>query len=137
METQSITTETPGSTTAKRVRRVRAAYVHAARHRLPTDLDLRSRGGRRAAQLAKHFERALGSNLDETQRLAVARASTMVALLEDVRTRKVNGDSAVSVEEVLRLDFAAASALRQLGLPSSAPSTSSLADYLKHYGDEP
>jgi hypothetical protein len=79
-------------------------------------LDGRSRVGKRAIELVRAFERELGGNLSEGQRLAVTRAATMAAIAEDARTRRANGDRAVNLTDLVRLDRVSALAIRQLGI---------------------
>jgi hypothetical protein len=89
---------------------------HRARHRTVEDLDKRSRAGRRAAQLMRQFEVALGGNLTDGQRLAVSRAAVMTAIAEDARVRRLNGAPDVTLDDLVRLDGAANRAVRALHL---------------------
>src|SRR5262245_17389919 len=113
MEAQQIdanTTKTrPGTLT-------RRTYLRHVRHRTLADLDKRSRGGRRALQLVKFFEAQLNGEITEAQRMAIARAAAMQAIAEDALIRRVNGDTTISHEDVVRLDHSAERALRMLGI---------------------
>jgi hypothetical protein len=105
---------------------------HRARHRTVDDLDKRSRAGRRAAQLMRQLEAALGDDITEGQRLAVSRAAVMTAIAEDARVRKLNGATDITLDDLVRLDRVAAHAVRQLGITAAPakPSGPTLADYL-------
>jgi hypothetical protein len=95
-------------------------------------LDGRTIAARRARELVAAFEAELGGVLTAGQRLAVERAAQLVALAEDARSRRLGGDMAVSLEDLVRVDNAASRAVRQLRIgAAAAPAPSpSPADYL-------
>jgi hypothetical protein len=95
-------------------------------------LDGRTVAARRATRLAKGFEAELGGVLTATQRVAVERAAALTALAEDAKARRLSGDMAITLEDVVRTDNAAARAVRQLGIrpASPAPAPPTLAQYL-------
>jgi hypothetical protein len=113
---------------------------HRARHRTVRDLDKRSRAGRRAAQLMRQFEAALGGNLTEGQKLACSRAAVMTAIAEDARVRRLNGDTTILLDDLVRLDHTAERAVKALGIKSepAKPNEPSLEQYLaaKHGEDD-
>ena len=113
----------------------RYAYQKYLKHRYPGDHDKRTRGGQRVSKLVKVFAAALGNHLTERQLIAVHRAAGLLALAEDVRTRRISGDTSFSIDEVLRLDHAVTTALRALGLhdiePPAEPEQKSLGSLLR------
>jgi hypothetical protein len=109
------------------------------RLRTTSDLDMRTAAGKRAAELAATFTAALGGRLSPEQALAVSRAAALLALSEDATTRRLGGDLAVSLDDVVRLASAARRAVRDLGLHRKRePATPTLEDYLaaKHDGSD-
>jgi hypothetical protein len=96
-----------------------------ARYRKHTDIDGRTRSGRRARELARQFENALGDSLTDGQRLAIARAATLTAIAEDRRTRALAGEP-VLLDDLVRVERLAAQAVKALGIgqrrESAAPS---------------
>jgi hypothetical protein len=86
-----------------------------ARYRKAGELDLRTRGGRRAKELIAEFTAALGGQLTPAQALAVFRAATLVALAESARARGLAGDK-ICMDDIVRLDHSAERAVRQLGI---------------------
>jgi hypothetical protein len=111
-----------------------------ARYRKHTDIDGRTRSGRRARELARQFEAALGDNLTDGQRLAVARAATLTAIAEDRRTRALAGEP-VLLDDLVRVENLASRAVKALGLPPSAAGkpaeTPDLRTYLAALPKEP
>jgi hypothetical protein len=86
---------------------------------------------RRAAELAKGFEAELGGSLTASQRLAIERAAALVALAEDAKARRLAGDERISLDDVVRVDGAAARAVKALGIKAAgAPKPPTLADHL-------
>jgi hypothetical protein len=69
------------------------------------------------------FTAEMGGALTPGQRLAVDRAAQLVALAEDARARRLGGDMAITLEDVVRTDNAAARAVRQLGIGATAAAT--------------
>jgi hypothetical protein len=109
------------------------ASARAGKVRLLTldHLDYRTCASRRARKLADGFEAELGGSVTPTMRLAIERAAALVALSEDAKARRLAGDSAVSLEDIVRTDNAAARAVKALGTPGSAvPSPLTPAEYL-------
>jgi hypothetical protein len=108
------------------------------RHRLLTDLDKRSRGGRRAVELMRQFERELGGDITAGQRLAIGRAATLCALAEDARIRRLNGAVNITLDDLVRLDRVAALAVRALGITAGPvkPREPSLDGYLNSNAEE-
>ena len=103
-----------------------------ARYRKLSDVDGRTRSGRRARELAKQFEAALGGadSLTDGQRLAVSRASVMTAIAEDARLRRLSGEP-TNLDDLVRLDRVAAQAVRSLGIVTKRePERESLSAYL-------
>lgn len=85
------------------------------------DLDGRTRASRRARELAAGFERDLGGDMSPGRRLAIERAAAMVALAEDAQARRLAGDQTVSLEDVVRIDNAAARAVKAIGIKLGQP----------------
>lgn len=98
-----------------------------ARYRKLSDVDGRTRAGRRAKELAQSFEAALGGadSLTDGQRLAIARASVMTAIAEDARLRRLNGEP-TNLDDLVRLDRVAAQAVRALGINPRTPEANPL-----------
>ena len=96
-----------------------------ARYRLHTDIDGRTRSGRRARELARQFERALGNDLTDGQRLAIARAATLTAIAEDRRTRALAGEP-VLLDDLVRIENLASRAVKALGLDRKREPTAQL-----------
>jgi hypothetical protein len=105
--------------------------------RTTSDLDMRTAAGKRAAELAATFTVALGGRLSPEQTLAVSRAAALLALSEDATTRRLGGDMAISLDDVVRLTSAARRAERDLGLDRGRqPATPTLEEYLASKGAE-
>jgi hypothetical protein len=104
----------------KRVPPSRTPAARAARHRnrhhTSDDVSKKSKSGQRALALMRQFEAKLGGDLTEDQRLAVERAAVMTAIAEDARVRRLNGNTSISLEDLVRLDHASERALRLLGM---------------------
>ena len=87
------------------------ARLIAVRH-----LDGRTRAAKRARKLATKFEREIGGKITTAMRIAIERAAGLVVVAEDARARRLSGDIAISLEDLVRCDRVAASAVRALGL---------------------
>ena len=74
-----------------------------ARYRNVTDIDGRTRSGRRARELARQFEAAIGADLTDNQRLAIGRAATLTAIAEDRRMRALAGEP-VLLDDLVRVE---------------------------------
>src|SRR6516225_8329771 len=86
-----------------------------ARYRNVTDIDGRTRSGRRARELARQFEAAIGGDVTDNQRLAIGRAATLTAVAEDRRMRALAGEP-VLLDDLVRVERLAMQAVRNLGL---------------------
>jgi hypothetical protein len=109
-----------------RIRRRRSRY------RKVDELDLRTRAGRRARELIRVFETALGGAITDGQRLAVHRAALLTSLAEDKRARSLAGEP-INLDDLVRIDRLAMQAVRLLGIDllSQPKSVPSLADYVR------
>jgi hypothetical protein len=94
-------------------------YLRLVRHRDFNGVNKSMKSGRRAIEIALEFEAAFGREITAEERRLVHRAAVLAVLAEDAAIKRLNGDSAVTLDEVLRLDFAAAAAKRALGLPNA------------------
>lgn len=93
-------------------------------------LDGRTVAARRARELATCFETELGGNVTASQRIAVERAAALVAIAEDARARRLAGEPDVSLEDLVRIDNAAARAVKALGIKAAAPKVPSIREYI-------
>ena len=102
-------------------------------------LDGRTIASKRAATLAKTFAAELGGQLSDVQRVAVQNAAVMTAISEDAQTRRLAGDPAISLDDIVRAVSAARRAVRDLGLDRKRePAGPTLAEYLaSHAGQQP
>jgi len=108
-----------------------------ARYRNVTDIDGRTRSGRRARELARQFEAALGDGITDGQRLAIARAATLTAIAENRRMRALAGEP-VLLDDLVRIERLAAQAVRNLGLDKRRePAEPSLAQVLAELAAKP
>jgi hypothetical protein len=80
------------------------------------DLDGRTSATKRARALRAALTEELGGNVTVSQSAAIERAATMVALAEDLRTRRLAGDDTISLEDLTRVDASADRAMRRLGI---------------------
>src|SRR5262245_41789087 len=89
-----------------------------ARLRTLDHLDQRTRAAKRARSLAGTFEAALGGTLKLTdaQMQAVRNAAAAVAISEDAQARRLQGDTSVSLDEVIRAARHARAAVHDLGI---------------------
>jgi len=85
----------------------RRTYLRHVRHRTTKDIDRRSRGGQWALQLIKRFTAELDAEITEAQRMAIERAAVLQSIAEDALVRRVNGDTTISHDYIVRLDHAA------------------------------
>lgn len=85
-------------------------------------LDGRTVAAKRARELAQCFEAELGGALTATQRVAVERAAPLTAIAEDAKARRLSGDMAITLEDVVRTDNAARRAVKELGLGTKSAS---------------
>jgi hypothetical protein len=96
-------------------------YLRYVQHKRPGEFDGRTRGGRRARALIREFKAALKiTQPTELERMAIERAATLQAISEDALIRRVNGDTLVSHEDIVRLAYAAERAVRALGIGDKA-----------------
>ena len=108
-----------------------------ARYRNVTDIDGRTRSGRRARELARQFEAAIGADLTDNQRLAIGRAATLTAIAEDRRMRVLAGEP-VLLDDLVRVERLAMQATRNLGLDKRRePAEPSLAQVLAELAAKP
>ena len=108
-----------------------------ARYRNVTDIDGRTRSGRRARELARQFEAAIGGDLTDNQRLAIGRAATLTAIAEDRRMRVLAGEP-VLLDDLVRVERLAMQATRNLGLDKRRePAEPSLAQVLAELAAKP
>jgi hypothetical protein len=108
-----------------------------ARYRNVTDIDGRTRSGRRARELARQFEAAIGGDLTDNQRLAIGRAATLTAIAEDRRMRALAGEP-VLLDDLVRVERLAMQATRNLGLDKRCePAEPSLAQVLAELAAKP
>jgi hypothetical protein len=120
------------STAARRAWRY---YAREDQWRLLGEFNRRNRAGRRVAQLVKAFLAELSiAEPTTTERIVVERAAVLQVIAENTTLWLVGGDTAISVADALKADFAATNALRALGLSKiAAPEpeqASTLADLL-------
>ena len=84
-------------------------------------LDGRTVAARRANELAAAFERDMGAaGTMASGKLAARRAAVLTAVAEDVAARRLAGDAAVSVDDVVRSDGVASRAVRALNIKPAA-----------------
>jgi hypothetical protein len=94
-------------------------------------LDGRTIAARRARELAAAFEAELGDTLSAGQRIAIERAAALVAIAEDAKARRLAGDRGVTLDDIVRVDGAAARAVKALGIkPGAGPKPPILAEHL-------
>jgi tagatose-1,6-bisphosphate aldolase non-catalytic subunit AgaZ/GatZ len=95
-------------------------------------LDQRTMAARRAAALVSTFADELGGELSTAQRLVVERAAVLMALAEDAASRRLGGDTAISLDDVVRLEGAASRAVKRLGIGvrKPEPAVPTLAEHL-------
>jgi hypothetical protein len=81
-------------------------------------LDGRTRGSKRARQIAAELTGGFGPEITKTQKQAAERAAMLCALAEDLAARRLAGE-AVSLDELMRLEGVARRAVARLGLPEA------------------
>jgi hypothetical protein len=110
----------------------RKAIRNKTRLQTLSHLDGRTIASKRAATLAETFAAELGGHLSDVQRIAVQNAAVMVAISEDAQTRRLAGDPAISLDDIVRAVSAARRAVRDLGLDRKRePAALSLAEHLR------
>src|SRR5262249_27116 len=77
-------------------------------------LDQRTRGAKRVAELVTTFEAGLGRTPTAAESAAIRNAALLSALSEAASARRLDGDSMVSFEDIVRLSRAAQAATRGL-----------------------
>src|SRR5262249_4284809 len=83
-------------------------------------LDRRTRASRRAAALAEAFAAEIGGQLTDSLRIRIESAAALSVIAEDVQTRRLAGDSSVSLDDLVRAVSAARRALRDIGIRPNA-----------------
>jgi len=79
-------------------------------------LDRRTRALRRAALLADAFATEIGGHITDSLRIRIETAAALSVIAEDAQTRRLAGDSSVSLDDLVRSVSAARRALRDLGI---------------------
>jgi hypothetical protein len=78
-------------------------------------LDRRTAAAERAIALAEAFAAELG-DLTPMQRIRVETAAALSAIAEDAQTRRLAGDSSITLDDLVRAVSAARRAVRDLGI---------------------
>lgn len=68
--------------------------------------------------LVRTWTDALGGRLTNGRRIAVENAAALLALSEHAKVARLSGDTSISLNDVARLENAAARAVRELDLPN-------------------
>jgi hypothetical protein len=84
-------------------------------------LDGRTRSAKRARELVEMWSAALGSP-DAVQMMGVRHAAATVVILEDAQSRRLAGDTSITVEQITKLSNIMTRAVNALGLPSERAS---------------
>jgi hypothetical protein len=79
-------------------------------------LDRRTRASRRAALLAGAFAAEIGGQITDSLRIRIETAAALSVIAEDAQTRRLAGDSSVSLDDLVRAVSAARRALRDIGI---------------------
>ena len=79
-------------------------------------LDRRTRASRRAAALAEAFAAEIGSQITDSLRIRIETAAALSVIAEDAQTRRLAGDSSISLDDLVRAASAARRALRDIGI---------------------
>jgi hypothetical protein len=79
-------------------------------------LDRRTRASRRAAALAEAFAAEIGSQISDSLRIRIETAAALSVIAEDAQTRRLAGDSSISLDDLVRAASAARRALRDIGI---------------------
>jgi hypothetical protein len=98
------------------------------RRRTLTRIDQRSRLGKRIAELKLLFAGALGGELSPVRKLKIQRAAEISALAEQARGDILRGGKGTG--DIVRLERAAAAAVRALGDLEAKPKAKTLAEVL-------
>jgi hypothetical protein len=85
------------------------------------DIDGRTRGAKRARQIAAELIASFGPQITKTQKQATMRAAMFCALAEDLAARRLAGQ-AVSLDELIRMEGVARRAVARLNLPKAGES---------------
>ena len=96
-------------------------------------LDRRTRASRRAALLARAFAAEIGGQITDSLRIRIETAAALSVIAEDAQTRRLGGDSSVSLDDLVRAVSAARRALRDIGIRPHAKREQlgpTLADYI-------
>jgi len=83
-------------------------------------LDRRTRASRRAAVLAQAFAAEIGGQITDSLRIRIETAAALSVIAEDAQTRRLAGDSSVSLDDLVRAVSAARRALRDIGIKPNA-----------------
>jgi hypothetical protein len=83
-------------------------------------LDRRTRASRRAAVLAQAFAAEIGGQITDSLRIRIETAAALSVIAEDAQTRRLAGDSSVSLDDLVRAVSAARRALRDIGIRPNA-----------------
>jgi hypothetical protein len=95
---------------------VRRRNRRKLRLRTVAQIDARTVSGKRARVLAAVFEATLGGELTDAQRLSIGNAAALTAIAEDAQVRRLQGDTTVSLDDLVRCVSCARRAVRDLGL---------------------
>jgi hypothetical protein len=79
-------------------------------------LDRRTRASRRAAALAEAFAAEIGGRITDSLRIRIETAAALSVIAEDAQTRRLAGDSSISLDDLVRAVSAARRALRDIGI---------------------
>jgi hypothetical protein len=103
------------------------------------DLDGRTRFVRRARVLAREFISALGGAPAPHELIMIRSAAELTAVAEKVRAALLAGDTAVTLNDLVRSENAMSRAIRALNIPTAAakPSGPSLEDIRARYANAP
>jgi hypothetical protein len=96
-------------------------------------LDRRTRASRRAAVLAQALAAEIGCPITDSLRIRIETAAALSVIAEDAQTRRLAGDSSVSLDDLVRAVSAARRALRDIGIrpnPKHEQLGPTLAEYI-------
>src|SRR5262249_18782996 len=96
-------------------------------------LDRRTRASRRAAALGESFAAEIGGQITDSLRIRIETAAALSVIAEDAQTRRLSGDSSISLDDLVRAVSAARRALRDIGIGPHAKSEQlgpTLAEYI-------
>jgi hypothetical protein len=83
-------------------------------------LDRRTRASRRAATLAEAFAAEIGGQITDSLRIRIETAAALSVIAEDAQTRRLAGESSISLDDLVRAVSAARRALRHIGIRPNA-----------------